>query len=92
MGLANDEFDGDLVANTNKIQLTNNSKAFKYNIRRKCFLKAYLNCLIRQIRIKHGTETIVKIQRDGFVSTKKMNFKVNNLLPDLKYTGIKIKF
>ena len=92
VGLANDEFDGDLVANTNKIQLTNKSKPFKYNIRLKGFLKAYLNCLMGQVLIKHGTETIVKIQTDGFVSTKKMNFKVTNLLPDAKYTGINITF
>lgn len=91
IGDGENEFTGYEDATTCKFLLKNNRKPFLYNIRLKPFLKAAINNIMGHIMIKHGVETIMRVHTDGFVTTKEMTFKVENLMNDEKYTG-HIKF
>lgn len=63
------------------------TRPFVHNIRLKTWLKSAVNNIMGSIFIKLGTENIIRVHTDGFSSLIPVDFHIDNLLPDSKYTG-----
>jgi hypothetical protein len=83
----NDDYDYQPDVMTKKCVIKSTKQPFKYNIRLKPFLKAFIVCIMGNIILKHDPSSIIRIHTDGFSTTKKLNFQIDGLLEDSKYTG-----
>ena len=76
--------DEDFEGNNKYLDIT---RPFVHNIRLKTWLKSAVNNIMASIFIKLGTENIIRVHTDGFSSLVPVDFQIENLLPDPKYTG-----